>query len=100
MSLRSRQSEFVIAVSKLIQFVSLIKGYEFTFGDAYAIDGHQDNSKHYMRLAIDFNLFINGVYQVTTEAHLPLGRYWESLGGIWGGRFKNKDGNHYEWPMK
>jgi len=45
---------------------------------------------------VDFNLFINGRYQDKSEAYLPLGEYWESLGGSWGGRFKsNPDGNHF-----
>lgn len=49
---------------------------------------------HGNRLAMDMNLFINGVYQTTTEAWRPLGEYWESLHTLcrWGGRFG--DGNH------
>jgi hypothetical protein len=43
------------------------------------------------------NLFIDDKYQTTTEAHRPIGEKWESLGGTWGGRFRNKDGNHYSW---
>lgn len=54
------------------------------------------NSLHCQRLAVDFNLFINGEYQTRTEAYRELGEYWESLGGAWGGRFKNRpDGNHF-----
>ena len=79
-------------------------GYEVTLGDAYRDPRvHGDvgtkrsyssaNSLHKSRLAIDFNLFIDGKYQTTTEAHRPLGEYWESIGGTWGGRFN--DGNHY-----
>src|SRR5688572_27053617 len=34
---------------------------------------------HGNKLAKDQNLFINGVYQTTTEAWRPLGEYWESL---------------------
>lgn len=51
------------------------------------------NSLHGDRLAIDINLFVNGVYQITTEAYRPIGEKWESLGGTWGGRFG--DGNHF-----
>lgn len=49
---------------------------------------------HGNKLAKDMNLFINGVYQTTTEAWKPLGEYWESLHPLcrWGGRFN--DGNH------
>jgi len=69
------------------------KGYELTFGDAWAKTGHMAKSLHYDRLAIDLNLFKDGKYLSTTEDHKPLGEFWESIGGSWGGRFN--DGNHY-----
>ncbi|MCF4091851.1 M15 family metallopeptidase, partial [Escherichia coli] len=53
------------------------------------------NSLHTLRLAVDFNLFINGEYQADTDAYRPLGEYWESIGGTWGGRFSRADGNHF-----
>jgi hypothetical protein len=71
-------------------------GYELTFGDAYRSPqvtyGHK-NSLHRQRLAIDFNLFKDGKYLSKTSDHEPIGLYWESIGGTWGGRFR--DGNHY-----
>ena len=83
-------------ISQLIDHV-YNHGFELTFGDAHATTGHKENSFHYKRLAVDFNLFINGVYQTTTEAHKPLGDFWKSIGGTWGGDFKHKDGNHYSY---
>ena len=68
-------------------------GYEVTFGDTWAREGHRKGSFHYKRLAIDLNLFKNGVYLRSTESHKPLGEFWESIGGSWGGRWD--DGNHY-----
>lgn len=98
MSLRKKQSEFVKAVGLLIHFAYGL-GFELTFGDAWARDGHMENSKHYRRLAIDLNLFDGaGNYLTETKDHEVLGLFWESIGGIWGGRFKNPDGNHYEYP--
>jgi len=47
-------------------------------------------------MAVDLNLFKDCVYLAETEHHRELGEWWESIGGIWGGRFE--DGNHYEWP--
>ena len=72
-------------------------GYEVTFGDAWARDGHRDRSLHYIRLAVDLNLFKGGVFLKGSDDHLPLGEYWEGLGGSWGGRWG--DSNHYslEW---
>jgi hypothetical protein len=69
------------------------QGWEVTLGDAWARDGHRENSLHYIRLAVDLNLFIDGEYQTTTAAHRPIGEQWELMGGSWGGRFG--DGNHY-----
>lgn len=92
MSLRNKQSKFVRMVALLIQF-GTEKGYEFSFGDAWAKTGHIEKSFHYDRLAIDLNLFKDGRWLSSTEAHEPLGLFWESLGGSWGGRWN--DGNHY-----
>lgn len=99
MALRDEQSKFTRMVADLIKYAYGL-GYELTFGDAYRDPrvpyGHP-RSLHKHRLAVDFNLFIDGRYQSSTEAHRPLGEYWESIGGSWGGHFN--DGNHYslEW---
>ena len=101
MGLRGKQSEFALAVGKLLLHM-YDSGYEVSIGDAWAIKGsgrkHSHNSKHYIKLAIDLNLFFNDKYLACTEDHVAFGRYWEQLGGIWGGRFD--DGNHYEWPVR
>ncbi|EJH2582295.1 M15 family metallopeptidase, partial [Escherichia coli] len=80
-------------------------GYRLTFGEAYrtpeqaALNAKSGkgirNSLHTLRLAVDFNLFINGKYQADTDTYRPLGEYWESIGGTWGGRFSRADGNHF-----
>jgi len=81
-------------VGLLIQWAT-INGFELTLGDAWAKTGHSENSLHYKRLAIDLNLFKDGKYLTETKDHEPLGSFWKSIGGSWGGDFKNKDGNHY-----
>ena len=81
-------------LSLLINYATL-QGYEITFGDTYAKSGHIEGSFHYKRLAIDLNLFKDGEYLTETQDHRPLCLFWESIGGTWGGRFKNPDGNHY-----
>lgn len=97
MTLRQKQSKFVSMVALLIQF-AYEQGYELTFGDAWASSGHKKGSFHYKRLAIDLNLFKKGRYLRSTKAHKPLGMFWESIGGTWGGAwFKNPDGNHYSY---
>ncbi|MCK5015800.1 MAG: M15 family metallopeptidase [Candidatus Peribacteraceae bacterium] len=94
MSIRQRQSKFTHMVALLILHAEQL-GYELTLGDAWAKTGHVRGSFHYQRLAVDLNLFENGHYLTSTEAHKPLGEYWESIGGSWGGKFQRKDGNHY-----
>jgi len=100
MTLREKQSEFALAVAQLILWAHH-EGYEVTFGHATRCPEcpvGSPSSLHKSRLAIDLNLFRNGHYLKTTEDHRPLGEFWESLGGAWGGRFSNPDGNHYSFP--
>lgn len=99
MTLRERQSEFAGHVPGLI-IRALSHGFEVTLGDAYRdprCPYGSKSSRHKQRLAIDLNLFKGGKYLTETEDHRVLGEWWESIGGIWGGRFD--DGNHYEWEL-
>lgn len=101
-TLGEKQREFPLMVAALITW-AYEHGYEITFGEAYrtpeqaalnAANGSGvANSLHTQRLAIDLNLFKDGVYLTDTKDHEPLGLEWERLGGSWGGRFG--DGNHY-----
>ena len=97
MALNPKQIKFTLMIGLLIHF-AYQQGYGLTFGDAYATTGHMKNSLHYKRLAVDFNLFKDGVYLSKTKDHEPLGLFWESIGGSWGGRFQ--DGNHYSLEYK
>ena len=100
-SLLIQQTLFAKMVPRLID-KAYEMGYLVTFGDAFRSPlcaYGASNSKHKIRLAIDLNLFTqDGVYLEDTEDHKLLGEWWESQGGIWGGRFKQKDGNHYQAP--
>ena len=103
MTLREKQSKFARMVADLI-LKAYEMGYEITLGDAYRDPrlhgglgvrmgyGHS-KSCHKLRLAIDLNLFKDGVFLQTSDDHKKLGEWWESQGGTWGGRFH--DGNHY-----
>ena len=95
MTLREKQSRFVKMVADLIIFAYKME-YEFTFGDAYARAGHRPNSCHYVRLAIDLNVFKDGRYLdkgLEMEAvHGGLHDYWDSLGGA---KRIDNDLNHY-----
>ena len=94
-TLGQKQRRFTRMVADLIIY-AYDNGYELSFGQAVRCDECKvgiKNSLHKIRLAIDFNLFKDGVYCSSTEDHRPLGEYWESIGGSWCGRFS--DGNHY-----
>ena len=103
MSLSEQQRQFSAIVGLLLHYLPILSSqlghsYEVTLGDAFSkaeFAVHSLNSFHYKRLAIDLNLFIDGIYQTTTEAHKPLGEFWQLIGGSWGGLFPRKDGNHY-----
>lgn len=102
-TLGQKQRRFTRMIGLLIEW-AYQNGYELTFGDAYRdprLHGQVGEKKSYSsagslhkeRLACDFNLFKDGQYLTRTEDYRPLGEYWESLGGAWGGRFN--DGNHF-----
>lgn len=100
------QEEFSQSAARLIQKASQL-GYGVTFGEAYrtpeqaAINAAKgsgiSNSLHTDRLAIDLNLFKDGVYITDSEGHELLGIWWKSLGPMyrWGGDFAKPDPNHY-----
>lgn len=109
MTLRSKQSAFVVLVGRLIAEATS-RGYELTFGEAYRSPEEAlrlskagtgiTGSLHSSRLAIDLNLFRDGEYQHDTESYRPLGEWWEAQSTPevmcrWGGRFMRKDGNHF-----
>lgn len=104
MKLSEKQSLFTVMIAQLILWAN-DHGYRLTFGEAYrtpeqaALNAKSgkgiSNSLHTERLAVDFNLFINDQYKTDTPSYLPLGEYWESIGGTWGGRFSKPDGNHF-----
>jgi hypothetical protein len=94
MTLREKQSKFAKMIALLILY-TYQKGYELTFGDAWATSGHVDRSKHYDRLAFDLNLFYDGIYLKETSDYAFLGKFWEDIGGTWGGR--RGDGCHFEF---
>ncbi|ENA5148669.1 M15 family metallopeptidase [Escherichia coli] len=104
MKLSEKQQLFAVMIADLIHWAQE-HGYRLTFSEAYrtpeqaALNAKSGkgirNSLHTLRLAVDFNLFINGEYQADTDAYRPLGEYWESIGGTWGGRFSRADGNHF-----
>lgn len=108
MSLSKRQQEFTACVGLLIAYATM-KGYGLTFGDAYRdtrLHGKFGQKKgygspcsvHKYRLAVDFNLFIDGQY--IEDGHhsvwKELGEYWKTIhvDAVWGGDFEIKDSNH------
>ena len=106
-TLRQKQSRFAHHAALLVLQAEKM-GFEVTYGDAYRdpkVHGNMGERKSYshpysthkVRLAIDLNLFRKGEYLEGSEAHRPLGEWWEKQGPDhrWGGRFG--DGNHYSF---
>ena len=108
MTLHEQQSAFARDVSYLIQYIIADPKYSVTLGESwrskeqaqlYAKQGKGIvNSLHCERLAIDLNLFREGVYLTDTKDYEWIGMWWEKLDkqNRWGGRFKRADGNHFE----
>jgi hypothetical protein len=107
MTLGEKQRLFTKLVAKFITW-AYGQGYELSLGEALRTQAQADlnartgtgisNSLHLVRLAIDLNLFIDGVWQTDPQAYKPLGAKWKSLSPLcrWGGDFaKLKDANHF-----
>ena len=97
MTLREKQNLFMQLLPQLLNKIHethLTSGGDLWSKPEYK--AHKKNSCHYLRLAIDINLFTReGAYLTDNESHRPFGEFWESLHPLcrWGGRFE--DGNHY-----
>ena len=115
MTLGEKQRIFTRLVGILIEW-AYRNGYEITLGEAYrtpeqaALNAKKGtgiaNSLHTQRLAIDLNLFKNGVYLTDSEDYKQLGVIWKSMSEsgfkcCWGGGFRDAkgnpkpDGNHF-----
>ncbi|QEE51038.1 M15 family metallopeptidase [Flavobacterium alkalisoli] len=105
--MRKKQSIFLKNVALLILW-AYENGYELTAGELLRTEEQQQiylkkgltkttHSRHQDKLAIDLNLFVNGVYQSQREPYKPLAEKWKSLhpdnvaGYDWGW-----DANHFE----
>lgn len=60
--------------------------------------------KHPKGLAVDLGIIRNRCYIGTWKQYEPLGRFWEAMGGTWGGRWdmspkpgKQRDAGHFEY---
>lgn len=104
MKLGEKQRLFAGTVANLITYI-YANGHEVSLDWCYrppeiaqyyaTIGVGIRSSLHTLKLAIDLNLFKNGIWLRNTEDHKQFGEYWESLHELcrWGGRFG--DGNHY-----
>jgi hypothetical protein len=113
MKLSQKQQLFAHDVACLITQI-FKQGYGCTLGECwrtkeqaeiYAKNGKGIlSSLHCKRLAIDLNLFKDGVYLTDSKEYLKFGSFWESIdaNNRWGGFFVKKyggkivDGNHFE----
>ncbi len=97
MTLTQRQCEFTYALSRLISQAHA-QGFTIKIVElnrlletqkAYVAKGVSKtlDSRHIDNLAVDIILYRNDVLVPYGEAYRPLGVYWESIGGRWGGRF-------------
>jgi len=109
--LATRQILFARCLGRLLTYAA-IRGYvlqpretgvaetrKSRDGDPYRDGVHMPGSLHYLGLATDTVLIVNGsvITRSDDPAYVDLGQYWDSLDGLcrWGGRFSSADGNHF-----
>ena len=101
------QEEFAVDAARLIIQLQTM-GYTCSLGEAYRtpeqalLNAHTGagivHSLHIYRLAIDLNIFRNGIWLKDGADFADLGEWWTNLGlhHYWGGNFKTRpDGNHF-----
>ena len=102
--LLNKQQQFSKMLSQFLIWL-FANDYEVTFGEVkrtkeQAEENASKNigilkSLHLISLAVDLNLFKNGQFLTDPNDYQLAGEYWESIGGSWGGRFKNVDADHF-----
>lgn len=113
MKLGEAQELFAECLGKLL-IEMYTKGYKVRMGDVWGretdfnliedkvtkekkkVRTHKIGSQHFKKLAVDINLFKNGIPLTKTEEHKIFGEYWESLNPLCRGGYRYGDGNHYE----
>ena len=107
MKLGEKQEVFSRNMGLLLVWLST-EGYRFRIKEVqrteeqallnYARGVGTKNSMHISSLAVDIDFFdMNGEYVTDYMMYSEAGRYWKSLGGLWGGDFDRKDGRHFEY---
>lgn len=112
MSLREQRCLFTRLVGELIVW-AYSQGFEIAFGEVKRTKAQAQanaasgagiaNSLHLLGLAVDFDLYLGGVYQTFSESHRAIGTKWKNMHALnrWGGDFRDgqgkpkPDGNHY-----
>ena len=107
MTLNDKQHIFAMNLAKLLQHVESL-GVTCSVGEVYRTQEQAEiyvkegkgilYSQHCKNLAVDLQLFSNGVFLQDKKDYQLLGEYWESLDAfnIWGGRFPRVDLVHFE----
>ena len=100
------QRRHVEYVGKLIAFV-YAQGYELSWGEAFRTSEQAQwdaehgtgilRSVHCDRLAVDLQLFSEGVYLTDPMDYQFMGTFWKQLDPLcrWGGDFQTVDADHF-----
>ena len=109
MTLSDKQHIFTRMVARLLAWAIDQPGIEISLGEVFRTPEQQaiyikqgktrtPYSKHLYKLAIDLYLFKDGIYTANIADYEPLGHFWESIGGVWGGHWsKLRDGVHFQY---
>lgn len=109
MKLGEKQERFAeLIFLELIPFI-YSKGYQIRPGDFFRdprVNGEYGEkvgfasakSLHKLKLAVDLNLTLDGIYLTKTSDHKQFGKHWLTLDPLcrWGGT-EGSDGNHYSF---
>ncbi len=114
MSINEKQFVFTKHLGSLLVYGTHVLGLTLSIRECQRFPGRQQElydagmsdtlkSAHLNSLAADILLFRDGIpiWDIDDLDYKKLGLYWESLHGVWGGRFimesNGSDPTHFEW---
>lgn len=109
MTLNDKQFLFARNYARLIEYAFSI-GIPVTLGEVWRPPEMQKiyyetgrsavkiSRYHGKKLAGDLWIILGGKFRKDFYTYLPLGKFWEKLGGVWGGRWKKPfDPFHFQY---
>ena len=102
MSLVDKQHFHAMRLARLFFYADSL-GYQIAGGAWGMLENETTGERHDLhtvRLLTNVNVSRHGTLLFDVDSVKPLGDYWETLGGTWGGNFDTPKVNHFSTPYQ